>query len=396
MLRFQVYDKALTWLGTVTGSVGSDEVMPARLHEARVVLRHNKPGEASFTVDADHHLADDLGTPGARVVAEYRPAPGEPWRRELSGPVTAVAGAGYPATRTFTIGDDKDLLWGLLAWPTPDQLITAQTATHWRREGPAETVVKALIAANAGRWAHPVTVAPDLARGASKPLLARFQPLADLALPLLEDSGLGISVIQADDDTSLLVEVYAKRVHTVALSDRSGVIVPDTAGFTTTRPTVTRPIVGSGKEGLTRRFNTYPDTTTEAEWGMVREAFKDAADIDPDPVVEVWRDSLMEVRAAEMRADAAGTASLSLELVETEHFRYPTAVQLGDVIKASVAGSSVLSDTVTEVTITQDTGGVRVIPKVGGLASTPDNPNATLARAVAHIARAIRSTQTGR
>ena len=530
MLRFRVFTKARAPMGVVqVAGPGHPSLIGAR-----AVLRHNALSDAEFTVDADHHLVPVLATPGARVVVEYRPQGGE-WRREFSGPVKARKGEGHPATRSFTVGDDKAVLWNLTGWPRPSKPAGGQTDTHWKLTGKAESVFKRIVGENKGRHFQPITVAPDLGRGGQITVASRFDKLSDLLPPLLDEAGLGVSVIQAEDNSGLVVDVYPKRKHSTALSDRSGVIVGDTS-YADANPTVTRVIVGAGGEGTARVFAQYVDTAREAEWGDTIEVFRDARDITPgelvvdgsfadgfrhwtrsgtvalqgaegeqyaritgsgtltqvpaadvgprtiiefqvrvrttatagtggfrlvnpdtgvdafgtwevdsnngnilpgDPAPEfttrtgIFRtanvtqrvqprltfsglnapvdvtdfkvtggswiyEPLLRARADETFAEGAPTASLRLELAETEHFRYGNAVLLGDIVTASVAGGPPLSDTVREVEISQDNDGVNVTPRVGDRASDPDNPDAQLARAVAAALKGVRHLNTRR
>jgi len=391
MLRFVVFDKARSRLGWVQAGDPSRPV----LKSARAVLRHNALSQAEFTVDADHHLVAALATPGARVVVEYRPLGGA-WRREFSGPVRAVQGAGSPSTRTFTVGDDLAVLWDLVAWPVPSAAITAQADAYWRSSGVAESVVKAIVSANAGRYAQPITTAPDLARGSTVNVSARMVPLADVLFPKVDQAGIGVTAILAEDGSSIVVDCYEKRVHTVALSDRSGVITGDTS-YSVAAPTVTRVVVGAGGEGEARYFQEYVNTARESGWGVVREVFRDARDISASLVEEPDRDALMAARAEETIAEGAEVASLSLQLAETDHFRYGSAVLLGDIVQASVAGGPVLTDTVREVEISQTPDdGVSVTPRVGDRASDPDNPDARLVKAVMAMGKGIRNLNAGR
>lgn len=397
MLRFAVYDKTRARKGWVQAS--TDPTRP-QLVEATAQARHLLPSNATFTVDADHHLAAALGAPGARCLVEYRPIGTTSWIRLFSGPVTEVTGGGYPERRTFTVGDDKEeVLRNLIGWAAPDRSIAQQgdEGTHWRASGPAETVVKQLITANAHRHHQPITVAPNQDRGATITVSVRFTRLDDVLLNLLDGAGLGVTVLQADDGTTLVVDVYEKRVHTVPLSDRSGVIRTETGtSWAVRRPTVTRVIVGAGGQDEARFFREYIDHAREEEWGTTIEVFRDARDIKPDLTKEPDRDALMAERAAETLAEGAGTASLSLTLAETEHFRFGQAVLLGDIVQATVAGSPLLTDTVTEVEIRQtESDGVLVTPKVGDRTSDPDNPDAALAAALAAVARSVRDLKAG-
>jgi hypothetical protein len=391
MLRFTVYDKFFGRLGWVTP--GSDPRDPA-MTDAHVVARFNKPSNATFTVDEDHHLARHLASSGARCLVEYQQSNGE-WMRLFSGPVREVTGGDFPPTRTFTVSDDLQVLWELLGWAAPSKAITLQgdDGTHWKSKGPAETVVKALVAANAGRLPYSVTALPNQARGGTISVAVRFVPIADAIFPAVGNAGLGVSLIQKETGAGLELDVYPKRVHTTPISERSGVVRGDTLSYSISAPTVTRVIVGAGGQGQARVFRQYIDSARETEWKTVIEVFRDARDI---TVTDPTRDAEMLTRANETLAEGAGKSSLSLELVETDYFRFGNAVRLGDVVKIKLADGNIISDTVEEVEIDfSASDGIVVTPKVGDMASDPENPNASLVKAVSLLAKNQRNLNSG-
>lgn len=380
-LRFTVYGRDLTRVGPVEdGDPGS------------CTIRHNKPGEGALTVPAGHLRVPALAAAGARCVVEYRPA-GAPWMRLMSGPVHEVEGFGGPAaTRTFAIRDDKAILWELAGWPRPDQPITNQggDGTHWTASGPAETVLKSLVAANAGRWGLPVVVAPDQGRGSTIDVAIRMVPLADKLFPAVEQAGLGVSVIQDDAAGALVVDVYPMREHTKVLTESSGV-VQGSGAFSVVRPTVGSVLVLAGGEGEARVMRRYVDTARIADWGPLPEVVRDARDVSAtDPALE----TLLAARGQEVLTEGAGSASLDLQLAETPFFRFGAAVQLGDVIQARVAGSDVLTDVVREVEVTlRARDGLRVVPVVG---ERTDTATSVLGKKLAALARGQRDLQAGR
>lgn len=281
-LRFVVYDAQRVRRGWV---MAGSPLHPV-LQEAHVVLRHTAQSSAELVVDADHHLVPVLGEHGARVVVEHQ-RPGA-WAQIMSGRVKTRKGSGFPPSRTYTIADDRRILWDLRAWPSPDRPITAQDrVTHWRMTGPAETVAKALIEQNAARYKTPVVIAPDQGRGTTIEVETRFDRLSDVLVDRLDAAGLGISVILAPDGAALHVDVYSKRIQPVPLSDRAGVIVDKDPTFSDSEPTVTRIIVGAGGEGTKRVLSEHIDTARETEWGeLVIEDWVDATDLKPGDIVQ--------------------------------------------------------------------------------------------------------------
>ena len=241
--------------------------------DMRCIPRHNMVGTANFSMALDHPALGDLMAAGSRAVIDYF---GE---QELSGMVMqrSINGPSISGSATFIVESDFAILRQVLGWPVPASAITSQTAKEkYVLTGPAETVLKTLVTANAiNRLGLNVTCAPDLGRGATVTLEIRMEPLFDKLLPLIEDAGLGISVKQGA--SSLVVDVYEPNVYGPLLSEESG-IVQDWS-WTNTPPSATDVIVGGRGEKAAREFRRFTDDTAAALWGRRNEVFIDAADV---------------------------------------------------------------------------------------------------------------------
>lgn len=361
--------------------------------EARCVHLHNEPSTATLTLDADDDVVPILRAAGTRCAVEYRP--GTEWVRLWTGPVGDRTGEGpdVTAAASFEVRDDIELLWGILGWPNPagDETEQGDEDATYTVTGPAETVLKTLVTANLTRYPDlPLTVATDLARGATITVAVRMQPLADVLLPALTQAGLGVRIVQPDDDPGLVLDVYEGATYPATLTEASGVI---TGGkWSVTPPTATRVVVGAAGGGTARVFRTFVDTALEAAWGptYVREVFVDAADVkvdDPD------RDAKLAARAAQALAEGASAASVDCALAETDRFRYLGAVNLGDTVPVQVAGSPPLTAPVTGAVLeTTPSDGLTVTVQLG----VPTDHGARLIRAVAVHAAQIRTLQAGR
>lgn len=340
----------------------------------RLTERHNAVSTAEITVAADHRRLGDLLTPGCRVTVD------RDGQRMLSGPVTSWRGAGPARAGSVTLGVEGDLrvLRGVLCWPVPGAGLGAQTVAYDVRTGPAETVLKGFVTANlVGRLGRPVTVAANLARGATVTVQGRFHSIMDRVLPAVEAAGLGVSVVQ-DDTLGLVLDVYEPVTYQRVLSEASGVVTD--WQWSRVGPAATRVIAGDQGQAEARSFTSTVDAARESEWADVIEVFRDARDTD-DPAT-------LTQRRAETLADGAPKTGLRLTLSETDNFRYGTAVRVGDRVTVEVGPGVVVTDVLREAVLewTADEG-LRIEPVVG---ERTDDPDAALAAAVASIARAVR------
>ena len=378
--RVTVYDRAFGFQGYI-GNASS----------VSVNVRHNQQGTASITVDADHRMVPALLEPGARVVIEHRPWPTEhnpnPWREFLmSGVVVSRRGQGpqKKAKVTVEISDDIRILSGALGWPVPMSPITDQSAADYAKySGAAETVVKQAVTANiVNRLGWPVTVAPDLGRGAIVPsgVALRFHYLSDKLLPAAEAAGLGVTVRQQGG--GLVLDVYEQRTFPHKLSEKGGTIVD--WSWSDTDPTATRAIAGGKGEGTARMFAQAIDSALEAEY-PIREAFKDATDVD---TTDALRD-----RATADLADQGPRAGLSVKLSESGMFQYgANGVRVGDVVTVDIGGQ-LRTDILRECTLSYNTGkGYTQTPVIGDIDQSPDR---ALARFVARLRAAVNNLTKG-
>lgn len=368
--RLAIYDRAFVRRGWV-----------GDFEQLTTTPRHNAVGTASFTVKGTHPRLPALMQDGARVVLHYR---GE---QLMSGPAWASQGT-IPASRgvvTFTVEDDLRVLGQVLGWPVPGASIAAQTAAeHDVRTGPAETVLKGYVTANAvNRLGLPLTVAPTLGRGAGITGRLRMDLLRDL-LPLVDAAGVGVTVRQ--QGAGLVLDCYTPTVRPRVLTEASGVIAG--GQWSRTGPTATDVIVGGQGEGTARVFRRVADNSRATDWGTRVEVFRDANDV--AAVAE------LDARGAQTLAEGAPGAGIALELAETETFRYGRSLVVGDRVTVELAAGVTLSDYVSAVTLTYSKdSGLEVTPRVGDESVTAD-PNTRLAKALARMAATVRRIGAGR
>lgn len=377
--RVTVYDRAFAFKGYV-GYPASVSVTP----------RHNQQGTASITLDADHRMAAALMEPGARAVIEHRPWPSKYGPQPgfeflLSGPVVSRRGQGpaKKATLTVEIADDIRILSGVLGWPVPASPISGQSAAEYATyTGPAETVVKAAASANAvARLGLPLTIAPNLARGATVPggVALRFHPLWDKLLPAADAAGIGITVRQ--QDAGMVLDVYEPRTYPHTLSEKAGTITD--WSWSDVDPTATRAIAGGKGEGTARAFASSVDTALEARYPL-RESFRDATDVDTP--------AALADRAALQVVEGAPRFGFSVKLSESGMFQYGAAgVRVGDLVRVDIGGQ-VRTDVLRECTLAWNVGeGATQSPVVGDIDQSTDR---AIARYVAGLRAAVSSLMT--
>jgi hypothetical protein len=338
-------------------------------------IRHNGQSTATVEVSADHERIGHLLTPGCRLVIERNPG------IYLSGPIMGRSGTGNPGgTVTLTVEDDWRLLTRILGWPAPTQLVTNQGAAtaYDTKTGPAETVLKWFAGRNITRLALPITVAPDLGRGATMTGSLRMHRLADRLLPAIDQASIGVTVRQSG--TGLVVDCYAPTVRAREITPSSGVV--RSWSWQQSGPAATRVVVGGQGEGTAREFRRRIATSVETEWADIVEGFVDARDTNVAAELDARGDAAL--------LEGAPKTGLSMDLAETGSFRYGVAVNVGDQVTTRlVPGAPPITDILREVSLTWTADeGLIITPVVG---ERTDDPNQTFARAVSSVARAVRN-----
>lgn len=326
--------------------------------------RHNAIGSLDITLASDDPKCALLAADGARVVARYQD------EFLISGPVRGISGSGtmMSGTTTFTVEDDKRLLWRVLGWVNPAGTVTngavggQGAATAYRKvTGSAETVLKTLVAENCTRLGLPVTVAPTQGRGATITVQVRMHTLADRLLPAIDVAGIGFTVEQGT--SGLVVDCYTSKTFPRQLTELGGVI--RNWSLNRTPHTVTRTVVGGQGEGTAREFRLVVDPALETKTRDIIETFTDARDTD----VTAEQDQ----RGRDALAEGAPTTGFKVELAETQTFRYggPNGVHVGDIVNIAIAGQTT-TDVLREISMpwTREEGLV-ITPSAGGYENDP-------------------------
>lgn len=370
-----VYDKDFVR----TGFIGDPLVLTA-------TPRHNQQPTASITLAGNHPKIPLLYDKGSRCVIRYRD-------EHMVGGVTRLRGGegiGAGKTVTFQIEDDWRLLKRIIARQVPASPITNQSAAEYRvLSGPAETVVKTLLAAEITRLGLPVTVATDEARGGTIEVKARMDYPADVLFPLADQAGIGVTVRQSG--AGLVLDCYEPTTWPINLSEAGGTILD--GSWSLMPPEMTRVVGMFDGDGTARVYRQLINAALEAEWGDVIEGVIDARDLKhTDPGFEAAATARMQAAL-----DAAvAKAGLSLTLAETSVFRYGgtgtrRGVHVGDILTAELAAGVTVTDVLREATLTWSDEGAHVTPVVG---ERRDDPTTAIVRAVAALGRSLRTRNT--
>lgn len=369
-----LYDRAFVKYGTV-GAAQALSFTP----------RHNQQPTGQIVVSTTHPRLADLLKKGCRYVLNYQGA------FMSSGRVTSwvASGTSRTALYTFQLEDDWALFKDTLGWPDPASPVSDQTASEYdTRTGPAESVLKGIVAANLGHLVNgaDITVAPDLGRGSTITVQNRFHPITDRTMPLVDGAGIGTTVRQ--EGAGLVVDCYGVITYPRALTEEAGVVREWSGSSADAK--ATRVVVGGQGEGTARVFRLRVNADAEADCGYTVEQLRDATD--------VTTDTELDQRGDDFLVENGPTSGLSVKLSETAAFRYdPTGVngiRVGDLVTLQVGATPVVTDVLREVTVSWSVDqGLTVTPQVG---ERSNDPTQTLARAVRTLARGLRTLIAGR
>lgn len=372
-LQVQVVDKDFK----VRGTVGDPKF-------ATVIHRWRDPSSATVSVRANHPRLDALLEPGSRMrILDANDG------HVISGRCKNFRGSGPKnAFVEIDVVDDKVLLQQVLGWVVPNAAITAQgtAGTNWEMTGPAETVLKQAVLLNAiNRLGLPLTVAPDLGRGAEVSAKLRFQSLFERLMPVTDGAGIGelLGVTVKHVGNGLVLDVFEPKTYNKPIDVRSGIVKE--WSWSRTAPQVTRAVAGGQGEAQLRLFREKANAELEALLNWKMESFRDARDTS-DP-------TLMYQRIDEVLLEGAEKAGLALTLSETANFQYGKNFSIGDKLTINI-GAGQMVERLEEATLswTRD-GGFISRPRFG---EKTDDPNAQVLGLIRKIARAMMIPKTER
>lgn len=379
-ILIELWDKTYNRLGPIGAPL-----------QVSATKRRNAASDCTFTVKADHARIADLMTSGTRAVVTYQPDGIDPIRL-VSGRLQTKAGENpsAQATRTFTVRDDWTILQTTTGWPTPGSPIGSQDSIlRYSKSGPAETVVLDLLQKNyVTRLGQPLVLPTTAGRGTSISIHARMDYLADLLFPAVDNAGIIVDIGQTGAQRQ--VDISTPETYPFTLTEGSGVVV--NGSFSMDEITATRVIVGVGSvddgDGQTARiFRQFINTAAETALGEPLEMYVDGTSIALTDDVTAEAQKL----ADDALGDNGAKVNLDISLIESGHFRYGKAFQVGDIVSVQLTNSPVFTDYVREVQIdwTPDAGLI-VTPKVG---NWEESSESKLINEVAQMGKALRSLQ---
>jgi hypothetical protein len=340
--------------------------------------KHLAVGTCSVTVPLEHPKLGMLNARGSRIVIDYQ------GQTLMSGKRVSWSADSSSGQMTVKFQDDIRILWALLGWPVPGNPITDQGIKQDTRSGPAETVLKHYLSANAARLGLPITIAPDQRRGSNIKAAIRMTPLVDTLLPMLQTASIGLTVKQQSG--TLLVDVYETKTYPFVLTEESGIVQAWSGSGQ--EATTTRVVIGGQGVGTSREFRVVADTATEAATGDVIEAFVDGADLDYPAL-----DADVLAKGQDALAEAAASTGLSLTLSETDNFRIsPGELWLGDTVTIRPRFGGSFTEVLSDAVLNWDRdNGFAVTPTIG---DRTDDKTKVVATLLGKLARTVRKITT--
>ena len=386
--ELKIYDRDFNFKGYIGNPI-----------ELAVTPRFNETGTATVKIELDHRLAPYILDEGSRIVIN------KDGRFVMSGKIFQknAEGPAVKGTLTFYVKSDFRAMHQVLGWPLPLSPLADQGKDSYNITGNAETAIKTLVQGNMiVRLGLPITVAPNLGRGATLPagIDIRFHPLYEKAFPAIEQAGLGVTFEQ--HGAGIVMDVFTPPVYPDVLSEESGVL--QWWSWSAADASATRVIAeGSAQSTKDADGNSLPvgklyalavDTDLEASYNDATEVHRlgsngSNAD-DPDSV----RLTALQADAQEALAEGAPTAGFAVRLSETGTFKYgENNLVVGALVTISVGGVT-RTDYLREVTMTYSRDrGVEVTPIVGDIR---DNPDRIIAGFLARLKKSINNLKASK
>ena len=349
------------------GAYRDDIRAPAEL---RATIHAHAPSWFEVVLQPGDYREELLRVPGTRVQMSVA---GE----HLAGGTVAswsMTGPPRPAT-TIKVVDDRAVLERILTAPQPSLPLAQQGAGAWSGNGPLESVVKALVAANAPRAGVLLDIAQDRGRGPNVTVTGRWEPVSSVIDEHLRAAGLLATVTWQPATGRLVLDVHEPGVYHTRLSASDGTI--QSWRVATAAPTATRAIVGDDAGSAQQVIR----ADTETEWRTAG---------------EVWRAAATPAEASSQATAAleeyGPKSGMAIQLAEPPHVHYAGAhgMRVGQRVSLAV-GDVTVTDVLEECEITWTPGNPLVAsPRVG---AWDDSPVTSLSRAVARIAKSVRRTR---
>ena len=298
--------------------------------ECTVILREMDIGTWQVTV-RDDELSRRVGE-GWRVLVM------DDGEEITSGRVLTYGGDEDGDAFTFAGEDDLADPAARLVYPDPSRSGEAQTsAAYYVRRGPAETVVRDMIHANAGTGAIAsrriagFTVTASQGRGTEVSTNLRFKNLLEESRALARLGGVTFSAIQEEDSRTVLRFREPRDLsRRVRFARGNGGL--ETGTWSVTAPTVTSVLVAGQGQGTARTIEEH--ATDPGPWGLRIEQFQDRRDTDDA--------AELEQAGTETLAEGAESASASVSTTELEGLRFGRDFLLGDTVLADFGRAQII------------------------------------------------------
>lgn len=284
----------------------------------------------------------------------------------MSGVINKRSASGPDGqSMTCDVEGDWTIFNDILAWPVPANPITNQNVEYRTVTGPLETVLKTVIQENLTRLGlnTKYTVEPTQGRGPNVTVKWRFHSIAERILGLLNSNRVSLEAIMQDNGIIHLTYREAQTVRRT-IGIESGILTK--WEWEDTGPEETRHVIGANGEGTARRLRQVIGTPRETLWGMIKERFIDARDIE-----ETEPDAALTDRGNEQLEETAEKTGLVLNLISTPAFQYGTDYHIGDKVTVSTGSElGTFTDYLTTVTVSwTHTGGKTFTPSINNIES---------------------------
>lgn len=265
--------------------------------------------------------------------------------------------------------DGLVLLADRITYPNPGAAATGQTAEgYYQRKGPAGTIIRDMIDANAGPGARPerrasrvLCPAPAVA-GGQVSVNTRYKNLLETARELARAGGVRFSLEPSGSDWALTFHAPVDRSRWVRFQAEADGSVAVQA------PTVTNVVVAGQGQGAARTIREYTQSST---WGRRIEQFQDRRDTDDQ--------AEHDQAGAQTLAEGAAAGTAAFPVTEADGVRFGVDYDLGDMVSVRM-GPVVIAEPVRAVQVDWDGYGRTVKLTLGDHDQADDNAPAWVAR----------------
>jgi hypothetical protein len=305
--------------------------------EATLTPVFNDVGTWSILVDRRVRQAANLTQPGFGIIAARNGV------TVLSGPATHRQHTVDMDNNHVQISGVTDDVWlkRRVVSPSPTESFPPYTVQAFDvRTGPASTVLRAYVDANAGpgaiapRRVPGLTIAPDPVIGAPVSGNGRWDNLLAFLQPLAISGGVGFRIIQVGDG-GMQFQVFATAGQVPAdrpATAQFSIDLGNLAGFEyeSTAPEANYVYVGGAGINTARTIQEFPFSAAIGAWGRIEGDFVDRRDTtDATQITQAGTDALTQ---------HGEQASLRITPIETPTSIYGTHYKLGDKVTVQLEG----------------------------------------------------------